>query len=77
MHKYQGPNLHIVIDQGTKDKFLAEQLLPESFVNAVKSRKDQSVTVDLRMQADYDHSFFFVATFVGEHIEFHAKHLKM
>lgn len=75
MKNYKGPKLHIIIDQGTKDKFL-EQLLPQNFVDAVKSVQDQHVNAELRLQADYDHSFFFVATFVGEHIEFHAKHLK-
>ena len=68
--KWAGP---ILIDQGTGDNFLNEQLQPEIFKDAC-DKADLDLT--LRMQDDYDHSYFFISTFIGEHISFHAKHLK-
>ena len=63
----------ILIDQGTADAFLEEQLRPEIFADAcVKS----GVKLDLRMQPGYDHSYYFIASFIGEHIAWHAKRLK-
>jgi len=62
----QGP---ILIDQGDKDQFLAEQLYPEEFA-AVCAASGQEV--DLRMQPGYDHSYYFIQTFMGDHIEHHA-----
>lgn len=64
----------ILIDQGTADQFWCEgQLLPEDFVAAAKNA-GQKVT--LRMQEGYDHSYFFVSTFIEDHLEFHAKRLR-
>lgn len=64
----------ILIDQGTADEFYDEkQLLPES-LQAVCDHAGQNLTI--RMQADYDHSYHFIATFIGEHIAFHARMLK-
>ena len=64
----------ILIDQGTADEFYDEkQLLPENFQNACV-KAGQPLT--LRMQEGYDHSYHFIATFIGEHIEYHAKALK-
>jgi S-formylglutathione hydrolase len=64
----------ILIDQGTADEFYDEkQLLPENFQNAC-DKAGQPVTI--RMQEGYDHSYHFIATFIGEHIEYHAKALK-
>lgn len=64
----------ILIDQGTADEFYDEaQLLPENFTIACKKEK-QPVT--LRMQSGYDHSYHFIASFIGEHIAYHAKALK-
>lgn len=60
----------ILIDQGTADTFLAQQqLLPEVFAAAC-DQAGQPLT--LRMQAGYDHSYYFIATFVGDHIQHHA-----
>jgi S-formylglutathione hydrolase len=64
--------LPMLIDQGQADEFLAEQLHPEYLLEAAEKA---GYTIDLRMQPGYDHSFFFVSSFIGEHIEFHAKHL--
>ncbi|XP_070538674.1 S-formylglutathione hydrolase-like [Ptychodera flava] len=71
--KYNGPILDILIDQGKDDNFLAGQLFPENFVSACRENK---VPVVLRMQEGYDHSYFFIATFVEDHIRHHAKYLK-
>jgi S-formylglutathione hydrolase len=69
---YTGPNPNILIDQGTKDQFLVDQLKPTHFVDACTSA---GKTCTLRMQQDYDHSYYFISTFIGNHIEHHAKHL--
>nr|CCA14552.1 Sformylglutathione hydrolase putative [Albugo laibachii Nc14] len=60
----------ILIDQGTEDSFyLDKQLLPEAFEAACKS-VHQEMTI--RFHDGYDHSYFFISTFVEEHINFHA-----
>jgi len=67
---YPGP---ILIDQGTADQFLAEQLLPEKFA-AAAAKSGQSL--NLRMQPGYDHSYYFIQTFMADHLRHHAKQLK-
>jgi len=65
----------ILIDQGTADEFYDEkQLLPENF-KAACDKANQSVSI--RMQDGYDHSYHFIASFIGEHIAYHAKALKI
>ena len=64
----------ILIDQGTDDEFYDEgQLLPENF-QAACNQSSQPLT--LRMQEGYDHSYHFIASFIGEHIAYHAAALK-
>lgn len=64
----------IFIDQGDADEFLDEgQLLPEN-LQAACDAQGQPCTI--RMQPGYDHSYHFIASFIGEHIEYHAKYLK-
>jgi S-formylglutathione hydrolase len=60
---------HILIDQGGDDQFLAEQLKPEIFREACDSA-GQKLT--LRMQPGYDHSYFFIASFMEDHLRWHA-----
>jgi S-formylglutathione hydrolase len=60
----------ILIDQGSADNFLANQLKPELFEKACE-KTGQALT--LRMQPDYDHSYYFIATFIGDHIRHHAE----
>ena len=62
----------ILIDQGLADEFLSTELFNEEFGRTVKSL-DYPAT--LRTHADYDHSYYFILTFVGSHLDFHAKHL--
>ena len=63
----------ILIDQGDADAFLVEQLKPELLVQAGEAA-GQKIT--LRMQPGYDHSYFFMASFIADHIGFHAARLK-
>ena len=63
----------ILVDQGTADEFLDEgQLLPET-LRAVC--EDAGIPLQLRMQQGYDHSYHFIASFIGEHIAYHARAL--
>ena len=62
----------ILIDQGLNDKFLAEQLCPELFEAACKST-GQPLT--LRKHAGYDHGYYFVASFMEDHLRHHASQL--
>ncbi len=62
---FDGP---ILIDTGTGDTFL-DLLKPEALAQAVNERRQQAT---LRLQPGYDHSYFFVSTFMEDHISFHA-----
>jgi len=70
---FSGDKLPILVDQGTADNFLAEQLKPETLEAAAKAA---NYPVTIRMQEGYDHSYFFIATFMDDHLKFHAEHLK-
>jgi S-(hydroxymethyl)glutathione dehydrogenase/alcohol dehydrogenase len=59
----------VLIDQGLDDKFLAEQLHPEALESAA-ARVGQKVTI--RRHAGFDHSYFFISTFMEDHVRFHA-----
>ena len=63
----------ILVDQGTGDDFLAEQLKPELLKEACSAA---SIPLTLRMQPDYDHSYYFMASFIGDHIAHHATILR-
>jgi len=70
---YKGRDLHILCDQGTADNFLTgevNQLHPLALIAAAQEAK---IPVTFRMQAGYDHSYYFISTFIGEHIAHHAK----
>jgi S-formylglutathione hydrolase len=64
--------LPILVDQGDADDFLAEQLKPE-LLQAACEKTGHPLT--LRMQPGYDHSYFFIASFIGDHIRHHASFL--
>ncbi|MGD1698338.1 S-formylglutathione hydrolase [Dapis sp. BLCC M229] len=67
-------NHPILIDVGTADPFLAQkQLLPEVFENTCQK---VGLPLTLRMQENYDHSYYFIASFIEEHIRYHAEALK-
>lgn len=59
----------ILIDQGLADPFLNNQLLPEAFEQACLHRQQP---LNLRRHPGYDHGYFFIATFIGDHIRHHA-----
>ncbi|MBD2611998.1 S-formylglutathione hydrolase [Nostoc punctiforme FACHB-252] len=67
--KKVGYHSSILIDQGTVDKFLAEQLMPEVFEQACA---DVNQPLNLRYQEGYDHSYHFISTFIEDHIRHHA-----
>ncbi|KAL6145195.1 hypothetical protein ACLB2K_055883 [Fragaria x ananassa] len=64
----------ILIDQGEDDKFLNDQLLPHKFAEACSSAK---VPLLLRSQPGYDHSYYFISTFIDDHISHHAQAVKL
>ena len=67
---WRGPTIRV--DQGTADKFLEEQLKPELLQEAcVKA----GVPLQLRLHEGYDHSYYFISTFMEEHLRFHAGNL--
>ena len=73
---YRGPPTSILIEQGSADDFYHQgQLRPEDLVDAAH-KAGGAVQVELRMQAEYDHSYHFVHTFIDQHIERHAQALK-
>jgi S-formylglutathione hydrolase len=62
-----------LIDQGTADGFLDEGLRPWLFEEACKGT---DIALTLRMQDGYDHSYFFISTFMEDHLRWHAERLK-
>jgi S-formylglutathione hydrolase len=66
-------HLPVLVDQGDADNFLAAQLKTELLEKACA---ESSYPMTIRMQAGYDHSYFFIASFIGEHIKFHMAHLQ-
>ncbi len=62
----------ILVDQGDADPFLTEQLQPEHLQQAATHA---DYPLRLRMQPGYDHSYYFIASFIDEHLEFHARQL--
>lgn len=67
---WSGPEL--LVEQGGDDPFLQSQLQPERLQQACKRA---GVALDLRLRPGYDHSYFFIATFLESHLRFHAHHL--
>lgn len=63
----------ILIDQGTADEFLESQLKPQLFATACAQA---GIPITLRFQPGYDHSYYFIQSFIGDHIEWHAEALR-
>ena len=63
----------LLIDQGDADQFLAEQLRPELLAKACA---DAGIDCTLRMQPGYDHSYYFISTFLPDHVRWHGERLK-
>jgi len=67
--RFPGP---VLVDQGDADKFLTDQLRPETLTQACA---DTHQPLRMRMQPGHDHSYFFIASFIGDHIAHHADNL--
>lgn len=61
------------VDQGSADDFLIEQLKPEVLEAAAKA---SGYPLELHLHEGYDHSYYFISSFIEEHLRFHASHLK-
>jgi S-formylglutathione hydrolase len=74
---YEGPARSILVDYGSADEFLEEQLKPLALEEAARvSKSKEAVSLVIREQKGYDHSYFFIASFVDDHVEHAAKFLK-
>ncbi|HEX8442381.1 MAG TPA: S-formylglutathione hydrolase [Allosphingosinicella sp.] len=62
----------ILVDQGTSDDFLERELRPELLANACS---EAGIPLTLRMQQGYDHSYYFISTFMADHLRWHAERL--
>jgi S-formylglutathione hydrolase len=62
-------SMPVLIDQGQADNFLADQLSTQLLIDTARSA---DFPMDIRVQEGYDHSYFFIASFIEEHIAFHA-----
>jgi len=76
INKYSGPAATIRIEQGSLDEFLSVQLRPWKLLERSLSSPHSGLQLDLKVQYGYDHSYYFVSTFIDEHIKEHALHLK-
>jgi len=70
--KANGYDSDLLVDVGSEDPYLTKELCPEKLKNICRIK---NVNIRLRMQEGYDHSYFFVATFIEDHIEFHKQRL--
>lgn len=66
-------HMPMLIDQGDADQFYPAQLHTEALIEA--NQRSQS-GAQIRLQSGYDHSYFFISSFIEEHLRFHARHLK-
>jgi len=72
MASYTGPKAPVLIDQGTADGFMDSQLKPQNFASAAAKA---NYPITLRMQPLYDHSYYFISTFMRDHVDHHARAL--
>lgn len=71
MMERSGFNGPVLIDTGTNDQFI-DLLKPEALAAAIATKRQQAI---VRLQPGYDHSYFFVSTFMEDHVAFHAQAL--
>lgn len=62
----------LFVDQGASDQFLKDELHPEALLHAAQQSDTQ---ITLNMHEGYDHSYYFIASFIEEHLNYHAEHL--
>lgn len=70
--KQNGMSLPMLIDQGLADEYLQTQLMPDEFIQIAKDNHDP---LTFRFQSGYDHSYYFITTFIESHLRHHAKAL--
>ncbi|CAI5440377.1 unnamed protein product [Caenorhabditis angaria] len=68
LKSYTGPHRHILIDQGEGDNFLA-QLQPHTL------KSSENAEIQVRLQPEFDHSYYFIASFIEDHFKHHLKNL--
>ncbi len=68
----QGEHLPALVDQGLADDFLSNQLHPETLEDAAKA---SNYPLTLRRHEGYDHSYYFISSFIDDHLRFHAQYL--
>ena len=66
-------SMPILVDQGDADNFLAEQLNTQLLIDTAEQ---EGFPMRIRFQSGYDHSYFFIASLIGEHIRFHSNYLR-
>ncbi len=64
----------VLVDQGSSDQFLADGLRPQLLKEACAKA---GIPLTLRMQDGYDHSYFFISTFMADHVDWHARRLNL
>lgn len=70
--KSSSVKMPILVDQGNEDSFLKEQLKPELLENACRNKE---YPITLNMRDGYDHSYYFIASFIEEHVKFHVNNI--
>ena len=68
-----GQPLPIKIDQGQADEFLEKQIMPQKFIDICA---EVGLPLDFNLHPDADHSYYFIASLIGEHIRYHAHFLR-
>lgn len=63
---------HMLVDQGLADNFYGNQLKTELLTHVCK---EKGIDATIRLQEGYDHSYYFISTFIGDHIKYHAEKL--
>lgn len=71
--QHTAERLPLLIDQGSTDNFLDEQLHPKKLINAAKN---VDYPLNYRLQEGYDHSYYFIASFIADHLQHHAEQLR-
>ena len=66
-------SMPVLVDQGDADNFLAEQLNTQLLIDTAEQ---VGFPIQIRFQSGYDHSYFFIASLIGEHIRFHSNYLR-
>jgi S-formylglutathione hydrolase len=72
LKNYSGKPTPMMVEQGGDDQFLVQQLMPERLIDAAKQ---VNYPLEYSLQPGYDHSYFFIASFIEKHLRFHHQHL--